>query len=189
MTKEEIRKEYKQKRRKISASEKDKLEDLMLIQFQKLKLPSKTFLMSYLPIEVQNEYDPWLVEEYYRLINYESNLVYPVMYAKEEIMKGFIVHDENEFVENNFGVLEPIGGVKIDPKDIGIMFVPLVAFDKKGNRVGYGKGYYDKYLATCSPSLIKIGFSFFDPIEINDLEATDKKLNYCITPTTTYKFK
>ncbi len=189
MTKEAIRKEYKQKRRKISASEKDKLEDLMLIQFQKLKLPSKKFFMSCLPIEAQNEYDPWLLEEYYMLMNYEAALIYPIVNTANETMRAVIVFDENEYEENIYGVLEPIGGVKVDPKDIEIMFVPLIAFDKNGNRVGYGKGYYDKFIETCSTSMIKIGFSFFDPIEIDDVNATDKKLNYCITPNKTYKFK
>lgn len=189
MTKEQIRKEYKLKRRKLSASEKDKLEDLMLIQFQKLKLPAVAGFMSYLPIEVQNEYDPWLIEEYYMLMNYEAALVYPIVNTTEETMKAVIVFDENEYEENMYGVLEPIGGIKIQPEHIGIMFVPLLAFDIKGNRVGYGKGYYDKYLAQCSPKLIKIGFSFFDPIEIDDVNKTDVKLNFCITPNKTYKFK
>jgi 5-formyltetrahydrofolate cyclo-ligase len=189
MTKESIRKEYKQKRRKISASEKDKLEDLMLIQFQKLKLPQGPSLMSYLPIEVQNEYDPWLVEEYHTIMNPETAMVYPIVNPKEETMRAVIVFDENEYEENEYGVLEPIGGIRIDPEHIFIMFVPLLAFDVKGNRVGYGKGYYDKYIATCSPTMIKIGFSFFDPVEIDDVHATDKKLNYCITPNTIFKFK
>ena len=189
MTKEEIRKEYKQKRRKINEAEKDKLERLILIQFQKLKLPAKAGFMSYLPIEVQNEYDPWLLEEYYLFVHENAALVYPLVNPKEETMRAVIVGEENEYEDNEYGVLEPIGGVKINPKDIGIMIVPLIAFDKNGHRVGYGKGYYDKYIAECSPDLIKIGVSFFDPIDIDDINEFDKKLNYCITPTKTYKFK
>jgi 5-formyltetrahydrofolate cyclo-ligase len=189
MTKEAIRKEYKQKRRNLSATEKDKLEDLMLIQFQKLKLPSKSFLMSYLPIEGQNEYNPWLLEEYYMLMHYETDMVYPIMNAATETMKAVVVQDESEYKPNLYGVLEPIGGEDILPELIDIMFIPLLAFDIEGNRVGYGKGYYDKFLADCNPSLIKIGFSFFDPIVIDDVNKTDMKLDYCITPLKTYKFK
>lgn len=189
MTKEQIRKEYKQKRRKISDSEKDRLEDLMLIQFQKLKLPMVAGLMSYLPIDVQNEYNPWLPEEYYKLLHNRVAFVYPIVDTGAETMRAVIVFDENEYEENIYGVMEPVGGIRIQPEHIGIMFVPLLAFNLKGNRVGYGKGYYDKYLTQCSPTLIKIGFSFFDPIEIDDVNATDVKLNYCITPNKTYKFK
>ena len=189
MTKEAIRKEYKQKRRKLSAAEKDKLEDLMLIQFQKLKLPSKNFIMSYLPIEAQNEYDPWLVEEYYTIMHENTELLYPIVNTVEETMRAVIVFDENEYEENIYGVLEPIGGVKVLPEDVHVMFVPLIAFDENGYRVGYGKGYYDKYIATCSPTMIKIGFSFFDPVIIDDVNTTDKKMDYCITPNKIYTFK
>ena len=189
MTKTDIRKEYKQKRRKITEAENDRLEDLVLVQFQKLKLPAKAGFMSYLPIEVQNEYDPWLLEEYYMLMHENAALIYPIVNPASEIMRAVIVFEENEFEENIYGVLEPIGGIKIQPQHIGIMIVPLIAFDKNGYRVGYGKGYYDKFIAECSPDLIKIGISFFDPIEINDINEFDKKLDYCITPTKTYKFK
>jgi 5-formyltetrahydrofolate cyclo-ligase len=49
-----------------------------------------------------------------------------------------------------------------------VVFVPLLAFDKKGNRVGYGKGFYDAFLSKCKPETIKIGLSFFEAEETID---------------------
>jgi 5-formyltetrahydrofolate cyclo-ligase len=68
-------------------------------------------------------------------------------------------------------------------------FVPLVAFDRKGFRIGYGKGYYDRYLKRCRPSIPMIGFSFFDPVErIRDINEFDVPLSLCITPSGIYEF-
>ena len=64
-----------------------------------------------------------------------------------------------------------------------MVIVPLLAYDKEGHRVGYGKGYYDKFLEKCNPHTMTVGLSFFDPVkEITDIEPFDVPLNYCITP-------
>ncbi|MFT7351177.1 MAG: 5-formyltetrahydrofolate cyclo-ligase [Flavobacterium sp.] len=86
------------------------------------------------------------------------------------------INNENELIE--------INSTKID-----VVFVPLLAFDLQGNRVGYGKGFYDKFLANCKPTTIKIGISFFEAEEkISDVFAKDVKLDYCITPEKVYSF-
>ncbi len=188
MIKEEIRIKYKSLRRKISVAEKNKLEDLMLIQFQRLPIDIKLTLMTYAPIEVQNEYNPFLVEEYCMLKKERLALVYPIVDFETESMKSFIVPKDTEFEQNMYGVFEPVGGIRIFPEDIDIMLVPLLAFDINGNRVGYGKGYYDKFIKLCNPNMIKIGFSFFDAVEINDANFMDEKLDFCVTTERFYEF-
>jgi 5-formyltetrahydrofolate cyclo-ligase len=70
-----------------------------------------------------------------------------------------------------------------------VVFVPLLAFDEVGNRVGYGKGFYDKFLGNCKKEVIKIGLSFYEAEpEIIDIYTNDIRLNYCITPQNIYKF-
>ena len=70
-----------------------------------------------------------------------------------------------------------------------MVFVPLLAFDEKGNRVGYGKGFYDKFLANCKPETIKIGLSFFEAEDkIKEISENDMQLNYCVTPNKIYSF-
>lgn len=70
---------------------------------------------------------------------------------------------------------------------IEVVFIPLLAYDKNGNRIGYGKGFYDRFLDKCSTETIKIGLSFFDQEQhIIDVSENDVKLNYCVTPKKIY---
>ena len=70
-----------------------------------------------------------------------------------------------------------------------MVFVPLVAFDELGNRVGYGKGFYDEFLKNCSKDTIKIGLSFFEAeAVISDIELHDVPLDFCVTPGKIYNF-
>ncbi len=188
MTKEDIRIVYKKKRRALSAAKKSKLEDLMLIHFQRLPIDLKNTIMTYAPIEVQNEFDPSLIEEYCDFRIEDALFIYPVVNRETDTMKSFIVPDGTFFEQNMYGISEPVGGIKIFPEHIKMMFVPLLAFDVHGNRVGYGKGYYDKFIKLCDQSMIKIGFSFFEPVVIDDVSARDEKLDFCITPEGIYEF-
>ena len=70
-----------------------------------------------------------------------------------------------------------------------MIFVPLLAYDRIGNRVGYGKGYYDRFLAKCEAKTIFIGLSFFTPEAVITPEETDIPLNFCVTPNNIYTFK
>ena len=97
--------------------------------------------------------------------------------------------DSTLFVKNSNGITEPRSGIEVNPIDFDLIFIPLIAFDQMGNRVGYGKGYYDKMLSQCSKSALKIGLSLFDPInKIHDISTHDLKMDYCITPNQIYKF-
>ncbi len=88
-----------------------------------------------------------------------------------------------ELMHNDYGIEEPSGGNKVMENEIDLILVPLLAFDKYGFRVGYGKGYYDKFLFQCRKDSIKIGLSYFDPVdEIEDINSFDIPLNYCVTP-------
>ncbi len=189
MLKEDIRKVYKQKRRKLAAAEKDKLEDLMLIQFQQLDIFSNFSIMTYAPIAVQNEYNPYLAEKYFLFKKGKVTFIYPKIHKSSNQMVGYITGEDTVFVENEYGIYEPEGlCIPIKPMDVQVMFVPLIAFDTNGHRIGYGKGYYDRFITQCDPELIIIGFSFFEPVQIDDINKYDQKMNYCITPTKVYKF-
>jgi len=97
--------------------------------------------------------------------------------------------DTSELINNEFGIDEPESGNKILEDEIDLVLVPLLAFDKKGFRVGYGKGFYDKFLFNCRIDTLKIGLSFFDPVdEIVDINQFDISLNYCVTPKDVFIF-
>jgi 5-formyltetrahydrofolate cyclo-ligase len=75
------------------------------------------------------------------------------------------------------------------PENIDVIVVPLLCFDKAGHRVGFGKGYYDRFLNRCSKKVKTIGLSYFEPVEkITDVEFTDVALDVVITPKKVYRF-
>ena len=93
--------------------------------------------------------------------------------------------------KNNYNIPEPIDGIEVPHSKLEVVFIPLLAFDKKGNRVGYGKGFYDNMLNKCTPNCIKVGVSFFEATKtlIEDSFAGDIPLDYCVTPKKIYSFK
>ncbi|MEJ7611884.1 MAG: 5-formyltetrahydrofolate cyclo-ligase [Ferruginibacter sp.] len=188
MTKSAIRKVYKQKRIDLSPAVKDRLEDLILIQFQSLHLQIPDMVMTYAPIEAMNEYDPVLVEEYCFFKNPAAKLIFPVVDKANNNLKAVTVKEDTFFELNEFDIEEPMNGKETSPEAVELMIVPLLAFDSKGYRVGYGKGYYDKFISECRPGTMKIGFSFFDAEIIDDVNSFDQKLDFCITPERIYQF-
>mgnify|MGYP000318084621 CR=1 FL=1 len=101
----------------------------------------------------------------------------------------FLMTDNTKIKKNSYNIPEPVEGIEVPDAKIDVVFVPLLAYDKFGNRVGYGKGFYDTFLSKCPEDAIKIGLSFFEPEEtIDDVSPTDIRLDYCVTPTTNYSF-
>jgi 5-formyltetrahydrofolate cyclo-ligase len=182
MNKEQARKIYRQKRIAISAAEKSKLEDLILIQFQKLDITIPALIMTYAPIEKFNEFNPQLITDYCYFKNPNQVLFYPVIHPTAIDMVSVVVNDETVFEVNKFGIPQPIDNMPMFPEEIELIFVPLLAYDSMGHRVGYGKGYYDRFLKQCV-NAIKVGFSFFEPEpEIEGTNKYDVKLDFCISP-------
>lgn len=185
MKKDAIRKIYKEKRLQLTTPQINRLNDLMLIGFQKLVIDIPSLIMTYSPIIKLKEFDPQLITDYCYFKNPGQQLFYPVincMDDKEE-MRSVIVDDNTIFETNKFGIDEPVDGIDMFAAEIDLVIVPLLCFDVKGNRVGYGKGYYDRFLKQCRKDCIKIGFSYFDAIEeMDDLYETDVKIDHCITP-------
>jgi 5-formyltetrahydrofolate cyclo-ligase len=104
-------------------------------------------------------------------------------------LEHFLLTDQTLLKKNRWGIPEPLGGIKIYPQQIEVVFVPLLVFDQYGHRVGYGKGYYDRFLSECSESTLKVGLSFFGPIsQIEDIEAHDIALDFGITSEEIFTF-
>ena len=98
-------------------------------------------------------------------------------------MTHFLLTENTKIKKNSYNVPEPVDGLEVPDAKIDVVFVPLLAYDKQGNRVGYGKGFYDNFLSKCKPETIKIGLSFFPPEEkIDDVSESDVKLDFCVTP-------
>ncbi|MBL7764039.1 MAG: 5-formyltetrahydrofolate cyclo-ligase [Chitinophagaceae bacterium] len=189
MLKEEARILYRKKRKALSFAERAKSDDLMLIQFQKLDLPFIHSLLSFWPIEENNEPNTHLFTDYLEFRNPALSVSYPRTDFSNNNMEAVQVDVDTPFQLKDHNIREPLGGTVINPATIDMVLVPLLICDKMGYRVGYGKGFYDKFLAGVSEDCIKIGFSYFEPIDkIEGKHDFDIPLNICITPQNVYVF-
>ena len=189
MTKAELRKVYKEKRSRLSFREVEKFTDLILINFQKIQLPFISYMHTYIASGKLGEADTSALIRYLEFKNPGLKILVPKIDITSGGMQHFHFNDEVELISNTFGIAEPAGGETFSPGEIDLVLVPLLAFDKRGFRVGYGKGYYDKFLSECRRDVIKIGLSFFGPEEqVDDINQFDIPLNYCVTPQQVFEF-
>ena len=104
-------------------------------------------------------------------------------------MTHFLLTDNIRIKKNSYNIPEPVDGIKIESSQLEVVFIPLLAFDKQGHRIGYGKGFYDRFLANCKPETLKIGLSFFEAEEITfEASENDIRLDYCVTPNRVFLF-
>ena len=140
----------------------------------------------FLPITEKKEIDTSYILSI--LQGKDKNIVLPKM-VDDKNLKHFLLTDSTVIKPNKWGVPEPLDGLEVPTNKIDVVFIPLLAFDTKGNRVGYGKGFYDIFLKECNPDVIKIGLSLFEAEEsIDDIAPDDVPLDYCITPDKVYSF-
>ena len=100
------------------------------------------------------------------------------------------VNQSTRFIQNDYNILEPDSSEEILPTDLDVVIIPLLCFDKNGNRVGYGGGYYDKFLSKTKNAVIKIGLSFFEPVDqIDGITELDVPLDICVTSEKVYDFR
>jgi 5-formyltetrahydrofolate cyclo-ligase len=189
MQKQQLRDIYSKKRSELSEQERSKLDDLLLIQFQRLPFENLHIVLSFWPMEDRGEMNTHLYTRYLTHLIPGVKICYPVIDTSSNYMDVFGVDHQTEFEENKYGITEPLNGEKIEPTEVDLIIMPLFAFDERGYRVGYGKGYYDKYVARCKPDVITVGVSYFDAVDkVEDTHQYDVPLNYCITPYKVYEF-
>lgn len=189
MVKSILRKEYMQKRSLLTDAEIISFQSKMLDLFPSIALQGIMHLLSYYPIPERKEFNTVICEEYLALENPALQVYWPKMYEHEMRMEAIARNKDTVLEKNKYGILEPAGDEFIEPQQVDAVFVPLIAFDLKGFRVGYGKGFYDRYLARCAQDVVKIGFSYFEAVNsIKDIDQFDVPLNYCITPMRVYEF-
>ena len=186
MLKKEIRSIYRDKRYQLHSHQIDALS--VQIANQVLSMPIWQFSTYHIFITISenNEVD---TEPLLSLLQgKDKNIVVPKTYSNG-ILKNYLLTDSTTIKLNKLGIPEPQDGLVIDEKKIDVVFIPLFAFDRKGYRVGYGGGYYDRFLNKCKHQTLKIGLSFFEAIDnISDVNKTDMLLNFCVTPEKIYEF-
>lgn len=187
MTKKELRQKYKELRQQLSENETEELSLQIANQLIRLDIWQHSFYHLFLPIESQKEVNTEYILQV--LAGKDKNIVLSKSDFSTREMTHFLLTDNTTIKKNAYDIPEPIDGLEVPVSKIDVVFVPLLAFDENGNRVGYGKGFYDKFLAECKPEILKIGVSFFEPENIiSDVLNTDIQLDLCITPTKVYNF-
>ncbi|SFE91963.1 5-formyltetrahydrofolate cyclo-ligase [Chitinophaga sp. CF118] len=189
LTKKDIRKEYLEKRLNLPDAVTTTLNGQLLEQFRQLDYSSLRLAHIFLPITEKKEVNTHALVHWAREAWPALKWVLPKSDLKTGQMQHFLWEPQTILEKNKYGIPEPENGTLVEPSAIDLVFVPLLAFDKTGHRVGYGKGMYDRFLSECRPDAITIGLSLFDPVDkITDTDALDVPLKMVITPDAIYHF-
>ena len=184
MRKAELRKQMLQKRRALSPDEMQRLSESIADQFfARFNLKPGQTVHVFLPIIKNNEVNTWPIIERLRQEHPEVRVAVPVTDIEQNILTHHHLTDEAVLIENTWGIPEPQNAHIIHAHEVDVVLIPLLAFDLAGHRVGYGKGFYDRFLADCRPDVLKVGLSVEPPVEsIADPNPFDVPLDAVIMP-------
>ena len=191
MNKAECRKQYLSKRKALTEKEWNLGNNKIIEQLLQicLKLKAGTGLLFY-PIEAKKEVDLRQLPSIVARKTDQWNWCLPVM-STDNNLKAYRWQPNDPLKEVGFGVKEPHekADALVKPSEVNLVVTPLLVADLRGYRVGYGKGYYDRFLSNPDLNAIKVGVCFFEPIqEISDINFWDQKIDYLICPSRTWIF-
>lgn len=179
MKKKELRKLYLEKRNSLSEEERERFSIQIFQQFiTNFNLSDVKKIHIFLPIKKRNEVNTWYFIRYF----WEKRVQVFVPKIENDRMANYRLTPETVLEENDWGILEPVSQ-KIEEKlELDLVIIPLLYSDNQGNRVGYGKGFYDVFFSESSQTK-KIGVNFFTPNQdVQDVDLYDIPLDYLVTP-------
>ena len=188
MLKASLRKKYLHLRKQISAEEVDERSIAIANKIIKLDIWNANYFHTFLSIVEHKEVDTDYVLNI--LQGKDKNIILSKSNFTNLSLTHYLLTDATLIKKNARNIPEPVDGIEVPTNKIEVVFIPLLAFDEAGNRVGYGKGFYDRFLEECNPNTIKIGLSFFEAEpEVTDLNPKDIPLDFCVTPNKVYHFQ
>jgi 5-formyltetrahydrofolate cyclo-ligase len=190
MKKAELRKFYLTKQKNLSPAERiEKSRAVAEHFFRFFDLTAIEYLHCFIPIEKFNEIETALIFQKIWLDFPNIKTLAPRVNFQTAEIENLKSTPETELIENSWQIAEPGGNELIETEKVDLVLAPLLCCDLEGSRVGYGKGFYDKFLRRSRPNCLKIGLSYFPPTTIiSDVNEYDVKLDYCVTPEKIYKF-
>lgn len=189
MDKATIREEYKKRRLSLSSKELTTWNDALLQHLRDISWPVEGYIHVFLPILRHNEPDTLRFIDFLQQEYPSAKVVLSRTNPSNFSMEHFLMRDGIVLEKNAWGIMEPVEGDRVNESALDVVLIPLLVADSKGNRVGYGKGFYDRFLAQCRPDCVKIGISYFEPIEkIADVDAFDVPLDILVTPNKIHRF-
>ena len=181
MTKQELRKIYLGKREKMSESEYERLSRMIIENlFNYGNLGTLSTLHTYLAVVEKREPDTWPVLDRLKRESPHVRIVVPKMSG--EVLEHYYYEGLQQLDQNQYGIFEPTHGTPVELDRIEAVIVPMLVADKLGHRLGYGRGYYDRFLHQCNNNCKKIGLSLFNLEEKVPTDDWDVKLDMMITP-------
>lgn len=186
MLKAELRKKYMQKRKALSSDEAFLLSGKIFENFMTYFKPhTGQKVHIFVPIEKFNGIDTQIFIQYFLAQNIR---VYVPKIVADQLI-AIEIFEDTLFETNSWGISEPVSNEDSGENDFHYIITPLLYCDHKGNRIGYGKGFYDSFFQSVSPEAKKIGVNYFDPDEyIDDVWENDIPLDYLVTPTEVLSF-
>lgn len=190
MKKAELRKIYLEKQKSLPQEERrGKSEQVIRLLFDNFDFSDVRYLNCFITLEKNNELDTFeifqrLWREFPAIITTAPRINYEM-----DILENVIAAPTTKYAQNRWGIFEPFGDDLVEPEKLDVVLMPLITFDTRGFRCGYGKGFYDKFLRKCRADCRKIGLSLFPPVEkIENVEDWDVPLDACVTPEKIWKF-
>ena len=188
MNKKELRGIYKEKRLALSKKTRDKMSLQIANQLLLLEIWQYNTYHLFLSIEKLCEINTEYILDI--LYGKDKEVVVPKMDKASKTLSSILLTKDTQLITNSWGIAEPESNEVVDPEQIDVVFIPLLAYDSKGNRIGYGGGYYDRLLRECRSQTLKIGLSYFSPED--DFGAichpSDMPLDVVVTPVAIYHF-
>lgn len=191
MNKAALRKIYQKKRQALNREDIENLsQGVCRLFFREIDLQQVRHLHIFLPIARHNELNTWPIIRRLQEEHPAIGIVISRTNWQKKHMEHVHFNQATILQENKWGIPEPVAGPACPVQHIDLVLLPLLAFDTEGHRLGYGAGFYDRFLAECIPGTTKVGLSLFPPlpIPISDVGKHDIPLDACITPAQAYWF-
>ncbi len=180
--KKHIRKAILRNRRLLDTRVYQKRNEQLLQNVLKvLALYLPKYVHCFLPISANREPNTWPIVKGF--VDKEIQMVVSATDFESQNMTHFLYTDKLVFEDDKFGIPTPVSGVDADLQAIDLVFIPLLAADKKGNRIGYGKGYYDRLLPEMRKDVLKVGLNLCPTFDFFPFaEEQDVPLDCLVTP-------
>lgn len=181
-TKAELRKAYKQKRRQLESGVRLHLSNKVVknaLHYLADK-PHIQHIHVFLPIKRLYEINTFPLIN--ALVQQDKALYTSISDHDSRDMNTVKLAINQNFIEDKYGIPVPAEWQKGDDNSIQLIFLPLLAYDLKGHRLGYGKGFYDRFLSKFPKEVVKAGLSLFSPENEIPVEPHDIPLDICISP-------
>jgi 5-formyltetrahydrofolate cyclo-ligase len=174
---------YKAKRKALTESQRQQMQNALDQHFYAIPLQNIQVVHLYLPIGRLIEVDTYTYWAWLKKKNPQIRIALSVSDFQTGEMQ-LVDGDTIESIEDSeWGIPEPIKGKAIAFEEVDLLLMPLLAVDQTGQRLGYGKGFYDRMLQKMRPEVVKIGVSWFEPqLESLPSEPWDKSIDACISP-------